>query len=300
MTTVPNLSTCAPWAVPADITEVDPTQLPLQSHLADCLQAASDVLFQLTGKQFSGSCTDTVRPNARMLSRDHGRPISSPAWFTSGNGFGYYSGGSMLGYGYSRWGWYTCNQEEDPSGFMIPSIGLGVFPLTSIIEVKIDGAVVDPTTYRIDDNRNLVRVVNPAEVIDDTPPPGFGWPCTQRMDLPDTEVNTWSVTFTYGVPPPVSGKLAAAELGFQLYLGSTPPSQALGACRLPQRVTSITRQGMSAVVLDPLVFLDQGRTGLTRCDYFIESVNPGKLHRRATTMNVDIKRRVRRTGPVGG
>ena len=36
-------------------------------------------------------------------------------------------------------------------------------PVREIIEVKIDGVVVDPTTYRLDGRRKLVRTRDPLE-----------------------------------------------------------------------------------------------------------------------------------------
>lgn len=116
--------------------------------------------------------------------------------------------------------------------------------------------------------------------------------CCQRLDLPPDQPGTWQVTFDYGVAPPSLGRLAAAELGYQLYLAVTPAGA--GKCRLPARVTNITRQGMSAVLLDPQVFLDKGRTGLSICDYFIEMTNPHGLRRRSTAWTPDIGRRVSR------
>lgn len=293
---LPYTTTCGPWAAPSDVTEVDSSTLD-QDLLLITLQAASDILFSLSGSRYAGSCQDTVRPNARVVARDHGRPVAATSgWTWNGSGWGYYSGGYMSGFGYSRWGWVTTNQEELPDGSTIPSVDLGVYPLTGIVQVLINGQVVDPTTYRIDDNRHLVRVINPTE--DPGDDNNVGWPVVQRMDLPETENDTWQVTFTYGIPPPPMGVMAAAELGYQLYLASSPST--VGQCRLPQRVTQVTRQGMTAVVLDPMRFLDQGRTGLIRCDLFLAAVNPGSLRRRATVMNPDIQKRVRRTGPVGG
>ena len=68
----------------------------------------------------------------------------------------------------------------------------------------------------------------------------------------------------------------------------------VGECRLPRRVTQITRQGVTAMVLDPMSFLNEGKTGLYLCDAFLAAVNPGKLRRRATLASPDISRRVRR------
>jgi hypothetical protein len=289
---LPNVSGY-PWATAADITEVDASQLD-QTILADCIQAATDILFQLSGRQYAGAGSDTVRPLPRIIIRDHGRPIATTSMWNSPWGWGYYSGGYMSGFGYSRWGWITTNQEELPDGTTIPSIDLGAFPITSVTEVLVNGSVVDQTTYRVDDFRHLVRVINPSETPDDTDNPG--WPSQQRMDLPVTEDNTFQVSYTYGILPPRIGIMACAELAYQLYLAVAPSGP--GQSKLPQRVTSITRQGMTAAVLDPQIFLAEGRTGLIRCDYFLESINPGKLQRRATVMTPDINRRVRRTGPV--
>ena len=45
------------------------------------------------------------------------------------------------------------------------------------------------------------------------------------------------------------------------------------ACRLPQRVTSITREGVTLAMLDPFEMLDKGRTGLFEVDLWLEAVN---------------------------
>lgn len=292
---LPNVS-AYPWAQPSDITEVDPSTLD-PAVLAECLQAATDVLFQLSGRQFTGLASDVVRPLPRVINRDHGRPVAASSGWTmaAGGGWGYYSGGYMAGFGYSRWGWITTNQEELPDGSTIPSVNLGAFPVTGITRVLIDGVTVDSTTYRVDNFKSLVRVINPAENPADNNNPG--WPSRQRLDLPSSEVGTFEVALTYGIRPPRIGIMAAAELAYQLYLAVSPTGA--GQCSLPKRVTQITRQGITAVVLDPMAFLDEGKTGLIRCDYFLKSVNPGKLRRRATVMSPDIGRRVRRTGPVG-
>ncbi|MGH9093851.1 MAG: hypothetical protein ACRDXE_01685 [Acidimicrobiales bacterium] len=291
---LPNQSTCGPWAAPSDITEADMTGLSgsAETTLLLALQAASDVLFQLSGRQYSGACQDTVRPSARRISVDHGRPIVIPTMQWAGAA--YWSGGFMSGGGgFSQWGWYTSNQEELPGGLLIPSVDLGAFPVTGIEQVLIDGAVVDPDTYRVDDNRHLVRLPDPDAP--GWPDNNAGWPIVQRMDLPTSEPDTFEVSFDYGTPPPPIGVMAAAELGYQLYAAVTPA--AAGTCRLPQRVTQITRQGITAVVLDPMTFLDKGRTGLLICDYFLESINPHSLRRRATAWSPDLGGRVvRRTG----
>ena len=66
--------------------------------------------------------------------------------------------------------------------------------------------------------------------------------------------------------------------------------------KLPKRVTNVTRQGLSMVVLDPMDFLDDGKTGVYEVDLFLKAYNPAKLQRRATVMSPDIGRRARRIG----
>jgi hypothetical protein len=293
VTIVPNwpaTSTCTPWAAMTDVgaaCTVTPgvVDADVQTNILTLsLQAASDTLFRLSGSQFAGSCADTVRPQARLLGRDHGRPVRSyqgPLW---GNG-------SFM-YGWSGAGaWWpfngTTNQEELSDGGLLPSIDLGVYPLTGIIQVLIDGAVVDPTTYAIHDDRHLVRLGVEASPGSDVNP---GWPYSQLMDLDSSNVNTFEVTFTYGVPPPPSGVMACAELGWQLYLSQT--NNAL--CKLPARTTHITRQGLSAVLLDPLALANEGRTGLYICDVlFLNEVNPNKLRQRSYVNSPDINPRTR-------
>ena len=46
-------------------------------------------------------------------------------------------------------------------------------------------------------------------------------------------------------------------------------------CKLPERITSITRQGVSWTVLDPQGFFDAGRTGIVAIDHWITAVRVG-------------------------
>jgi hypothetical protein len=56
-----------------------------------------------------------------------------------------------------------------------------------------------------------------------------------------------------------------------------------GECQLPQRVTTITRQGVGiAVAIDPLTVIREGGTGITSIDLWIASINPHGLRRRAS------------------
>lgn len=144
------------------------------------------------------------------------------------------------------------------------SIDLGVYPIVAVTAVKVDGVTLDADEYRVDDWRYLVRLG------------GRSWPRRQRMQDADTEDGTWSVTIQYGSPPPPLGVQAAIALGCELAASAADDG---GECRLPERVTSVSRQGVTAVILDPMDFLTDGRTGIYEVDLFLTATNPGRLQR---------------------
>lgn len=243
----PSSTVCEPWAVVADVcTPCDDYTFDV-GLLEDCLQAASDVLFKLTARRYPGVCTSVAHP---LVS---GFPAVEPASYDTISLRG--SAPYPL-----RGGWPTLAAQRRETRI----VGLGVSPVIDVSQVVVAGAVVDPANYRIDDFRWLVRT------------DGQTWPsCPDPIDDPDA----FEVTFTHGRTPPTSGVIAAAALGCELALSCSP--ETVGACRLPKRVTSITRQGVSMVILDPFDFLDDGKTGIYEVDLFIKSENPEKVQRRA-------------------
>jgi hypothetical protein len=128
--------------------------------------------------------------------------------------------------------------------------------------------------FRIDDHQYLVRL------------DGQGWPCCQDMTADPTlgEPNTFQVSYDYGKLPPIGGVRAAASLACQLALACDPTAVDNGACRLPKRITSITRQGVTLAVLDPLTLFAEGRTGIPEVDLWLESLRYGDAHRRASVL----------------
>lgn len=105
------------------------------------------------------------------------------------------------------------------------------------------------------------------------------------------------VTYTYGAPPPALGKIAARDLANQYVLAQSGSDE----CALPERVTQVSRQGVSWTLLDPQDFLDNGRTGLYRVDLFLRAVNPDKARLRARVFSPDIPRaKTRRTSAAAG
>ena len=100
------------------------------------------------------------------------------------------------------------------------------------------------------------------------------------------------VTYTYGSPPPVSGKTAARILATELvklYEGDD-------TCALPQRVTTVSRQGVSYTLLDSQDFIDELKTGLYPVDLFLRAVNPDKARARSRVFSPDVPRARRIVG----
>lgn len=93
------------------------------------------------------------------------------------------------------------------------------------------------------------------------------------------------VKYAYGSGTPPGGKRAAVKLAEQLLLSGQGAN-----CQLPERVTSITRQGMSFTLLDPQDFLDKGRTGIYEIDLMLGALNPAHALKRARVFSPDIRR----------
>lgn len=261
----------APWTTVSDVrlvcSAIATTGAAPDDIVQSAIYTASDLLFVLTGRQFNGPTTTTVRPCRQN------------------NCF------SITTYPLQSYGGVP--SYPDPSAYppehcgcaRLPSIDLGYWPITSIDQVRIDGAVVDPATYRLDANRYLVRLADAANgYIND------GWPSCQYLDRASTEPGTFEVSFTWGVGPPAAGVAAANHLACEL-----SRMVATGVCNIPGRATSVNRQQVSFTMINASM-LQTGLTGLWDVDAFIIAYNPDK--RRGTTVvwSPDLQRDVYRAG----
>jgi hypothetical protein len=66
-------------------------------------------------------------------------------------------------------------------------------------------------------------------------------------------------------------------------------------CALPQRVTSVSRQGVSYTILDNQEFIQELRTGIYVIDLFLKTVNPDNARKKAKVFTVDVPRARRYT-----
>ena len=74
----------------------------------------------------------------------------------------------------------------------------------------------------------------------------------------------------------IDNNLPPGTQGMVAYLACERSKAAAGkACSLPERVTSVTRQGVSWTLLDPQDFLAQGMTGVARLDQWLSVAKRG-------------------------
>jgi hypothetical protein len=241
--------------------------------LAGAVADATDILFNLSGRQFPGVCSTTVRP------------VAAPPTWTLAEWTAYWT--AVSGNAWSG-SWGICNGGESHDACNTPpQIDLGLYPVVAIDEVRIDGVVIPPDEYRVDNNRLLVRV---RPTVNAEPTERYGWPTCQDYGLPDGQPNTFAVDVQFGSSAPSQGISACIALAAEL-----AKARFTSNSRLPSRLTQVSRQGVSFAVLDPMTFLDNGLTGVYECDLFIRSYNPGKSAARPLVWSPDLARNRRPT-----
>lgn len=273
----PVMGPCQAWCSAEEVAACCSANVGSDPSLLDAAAVeASMVLFELSGRQFTGECEVEA-------SRPFSDGCGCWAWLTSPMSpgapqipygtFGWGFWGTSWG-----WGWDGCGSAFGCGA--LSRAKLTGYPVTEITEVKIDGAVIDPSEYRLDEWKYLTRLADPT-----TLEPRF-WPSCQRLDLDDDQSGTWSVSYLSGVAPPPLGVTAAAQLACQIYLACTGSE----ACQLPNGVTKIDRLG---ITIERAPFLAWGllngqwATGLSLVDLFLATYNSSGLRRRSSVWNPD-------------
>ncbi len=217
---------CQPWVTAEDVAECCGVLAGSDNTQAlnDAADNASAILFQLTGSRYTGTCERTVRPVGNAIC------------------------------------WAPRVHRLDTN--LLSQVKLAGY-VTAIVEVLIDGGVIDPSGYRIDDHRYLTRMADP----DGT---RRNWPRSQRLDLPAGEPDTFQITYEHGIAAPGPGVAAAATLACELYKACPAPGDHPGECRLPVGAKRIVRQGVTVEIVSALAaMLAKGATGLTTVDSFL-------------------------------
>jgi len=186
--------------------------------LEACLDQASDIIYLLSGGRITGICTRTVRPVG-----DACRP---------------------------RTGEYG-----QVAGWLPYFGGVGTIPLrqpnTDIVEIVIDGVVLNPAEYGLMDEHFLYRKTG-------------AWPSVNDLTLDDSNDGTWSVTYRFGRPPDKLTRMATIELAVEL------ANDAIGKeTHLPPGITSANIQGASVSLQDRAEALRNGSDQLPKLSRFI-------------------------------
>lgn len=215
---------------------------------------ATTVLWAATGRRF-GLCEITVRPCGRRIE-------DSSLW-------GYWLDGQYwVPYIDTTGTWRNCACGVSRCGceprceVWLPG------PVESVTEVIQDGIVVDPSAYVVDNGRWLVRI------------DGGCWP--EYADL-NTDTDRFQVTYQRGTPVPGPVAVAAGILADEWAKACTGQN-----CRLPQRISSIARQGVTVAMVDTDSLIRRNFTGITEVDQVIFAYNPHGLFARPRVFSPDM------------
>ena len=138
-------------------------------------------------------------------------------------------------------------------------------PVVSVSEVVIYGEVLDPSTYQVENYRYLVRLDG-------------AWP------------HEVTVTYMQGFDPPAGAGAIVAELACELARALCNDS----SCRLPQRIASKTRQGITVRFPE----FEEGRTGLPTVDMWIVAARSNRRPPRVSSPDLPTYREIT-WGPGG-
>lgn len=236
-------------------------------------------IWAATGRRF-GACTRTVRPCGKDCEDNFG--WGSGYYWADGVWFPYILDGV----------WRNCFCGNGPGCRRCrPKDQVWLTPpVSGIVEVKFsNGVILDPSTYRVDDYQWLVRQ---GPNLDTTPIsatdgglPGhndYDFPVTGPLAPTDND-HVWEVTYLWGIGVPTVLQRAAGELACEWARNCVG-----AACRLPQRVTSIARQGVTVSLADVDQLLQNGLTGLTTVDSLIQRFNPSRLPSKMAIASPDL------------
>ena len=227
--------------------------------IADAL--AGQTLRYLTGYRVGG-CPVTVRP-CREACIDPTWRTFPVAWDGTGGApwFPVNWAGSWLNVGCGCAGGCGCTTVSE-----VVLAG----PVGAIAAVKVDGVVVDPSLYQVQQGNRLVSL-------------GAPWPLCQDLTKPDTEEGTWSVSYTAGAAVDGLGAWVAGILASE-YVKACSGQE----CRLPAGVTTVVRDGVT-LDLGPGSF-PGNRTGIREVDDWVARWNPNGLRAPSQVFSLDLHR----------
>lgn len=259
------MTTCG-WTVDVSCVPGWDDLTPEQQDTATML--AVTMLDRLTAFQF-GQCPVTVRPCSPRCSGFTGYrtwPVGQPGVSGAGSPW-------MIPY-VDNGTWRNCGCNNGCSCRARCEIEMDV-PVAEIIEVSIDGAILDPAAYRLD--REAGR--GPLLVRTD----GDCWPECQDMNV-TSGVGVFTVEYRPGYPLPQDAPFYAGRLA-----GEFARACLNQPCALPAQMQSLVRDGVDVQILDPGLVPENILTGLADVDRWVRSVNPANLRQRPRVLSLDQK-----------
>lgn len=244
------------WVTPSELPTVHQDSV----YAGDACQMASNILWAMSGRKYQGTTTVTER------------------YFTAIDAFRYQGSSAKQFYPHMVGGsvfnlpaedWNDSAYQSDGSS-SLSRIRLRGKPVQEVHLVRsgYDGSIIANDAYYLADHSTLIAYK------------GTPW-----------APGNIEVTYTYGQQPPTAGRQAARVFAIELiklWEGDD--------CALPDRVTSISRQGVSYTILDNQDFLENFRTGIYVIDLFLKTANPAKALAPSKVFSPDIPR-ARRMAP---
>ena len=228
----------------------------------DACKTASYLLWGMSGRKYSGTTTVTEKyvssydPYLRLgASAKNYQPVLVNGHVEN-----------VRSDGFGRFGEYDFLGDGTSSRSRLRLRGRKVVKIHNMRDQF--GKIISPSKYYLSEHSTIIAN------------PGANW-----------SPSNVEVTYTYGTPPPTAGKAAARILAIELvklYEGDD-------SCALPQRVTSISRQGVSYTLLDSQDFIDELRTGIYAIDLFLKTANPDRARARARVFSPDVSKARRTT-----
>lgn len=251
--------------------DVDPTELGVCDSWAEvpaerqatALALASSFLWAATGRQY-GVCPVTVRPN-----QSGGPELAYQAFPVlpgAQAGLGV-PGGPFLFSGR----WFNAGCVSACCGNQACAVVLRG-PVDSVDEVLVGEEVIPASSYRVDVTGGAWLLVRTD---------GQCWPVCQDFTAEEGEEGSFSVTYGLGRPLPLALQVATALLACEYAKGL-----AGGPCKLPAKMTRLSRQGVEVELEPPAP--EDGKTGIREVDDVIVALNPGRRQRPPVVLSLDL------------
>jgi hypothetical protein len=253
------------WGTPEDISTLDPDKKALSEARAWYTLAA------MTAYRI-GVCPTTIRPCSRGCA-PAGSWIAAPASATGANmgALPLQTIGGIFTPHITGGVWVNscrCGSVSDCSCGSSLSAVILPGPVGAIESVVLNGELVDPTKYRVDNGNELISL-----------DPDIVWPSCQNMTADLESDGTFAVTYYRGMAPNEMVNSTAGVLAAEFYKACTG-----GKCRLPQNVKQVVRYGVT-IEVNPDLF--SSMMVIPEVAMLVNVLNPNQLKQAPRVLSPD-------------